>query len=218
MEAIAGSHSSDAEFNAALARQFLDRNMLRQRLEQDLTIAKYISSLSEAITVTPEEISKYYADNPAMFAHPDIIRASHILLRFEGTPDLEDKVRERAESLLARVKQGEDFAALARENSEDASATEGGDIGYAARNALETNFADAVFSMSVDEIRLVRSRFGYHIVKLTDKKLEGIAPLDEIREDLAGIMRQEKAQAELARIINQLQEQANIEILISPGE
>ena len=218
VQAITKSFSSDADMNAALARQLLTRDTLKQKLEQDITVAKYINSLAQAVTVAPEEVSKYYAENPEMFSHPDLIRASHILLLSEETPDLDAQLKERAEGLLARAKKGEDFAKLAKENSVDSTASEGGDIGYVTKASLESDFANAVFSMSTGEIRLVKSRYGYHVVKLTDKKPEGVAQLDEIREELTSIMKREKAQVELANLVVQLQEEAKIEILISPGE
>ena len=218
VQAITKSFSSDAEMNAALARQLLTRDTLKQKLEQDLTVAKYINSLAQAVTVAPEDVSKYYTENPERFSHPNLIRASHILLLSEETPDLDAQVKERAEGLLARAQKGEDFAKLAKENSVDATASEGGDIGYVTKEQLESDFANAVFSMSAGDIRLVKSRYGYHVVKLTDKKPEGVAQLDEIREELTTAMKRDKAQVELANLVSQLQEQAKIEILISPGE
>ena len=218
MQALAKNYASDAELNAALAQQFLNRETLKQKLEQDITTAKYLNSFAETVTVTSEEISKYYAENPEYFAHPDLIRASHILLLTEEKPDLDIQVKERAESLLERAKKGEDFAKLAKENSVDGSASEGGDIGYVAKEALDSDFADAVFSMSAGEFRVVKTRYGYHVVKLTDKKKEGVAPLSDVREELTALLKRAKAQAELTNLIGQLQEQAKIEILYSPGE
>ena len=218
MQALAQNYANDAELNAALAQQFLNRETLKQRLEQDITTAKYLSSFAETVAVTSEEISKYYSENPEAFAHPDIIRASHILLLSEEKPDLDAQVKERAESLLDRAKKGEDFAKLAKENSVDGSASEGGDIGFVAKDTIDSDFADAAFSMSVGELRLVKTRYGYHIIKLTDKKMEGVAPLEDVRETLTDAMKQAKAQAELTKLIGQLQEDGKIEILYSPGE
>ena len=218
MQALVKNYASDAELNAALAQQFLTRETLKQRLEQDITTAKYLNSFAETVAVTSEEISKYYAENPEFFAHPDLIRASHILLLSEENPDLDAQVKERAEGLLDRAKKGEDFAKLAKENSVDGSASEGGDIGYVAKEALDSDFADAVFSMTAGEFRLVKTRYGYHVVKLMDKKKEGVAPLEDVREDLTALLKRAKAQTELTSLIGQLQEQAKIEILYSPGE
>jgi len=218
MQAFAKNFSTDAEMNTALARQFLDRGSLKQQLAQDITISKYLNSFAETITISTEEISKYYAENPEAFAHPDLIRASIIMLSSEENAELDAQAKERAENLLSRAQKGEDFAKLAKENSVDATASGGGDIGYAAKEGLDPDFANAVFSMSVGEIRLVKIRTGYHVVKLTDKKKEGVAPLDDVREELTAAMKQAKAQSELGTLLTQLQEQAKIEILFSPGE
>ena len=218
MQAVAKNFSSAAEMNAALARQFLDRDSLKRKLEQELTVTKYVNSLAQTITVKPEEISKYYAEKPEMFKHPDIVRASHIMLLSEEKPDLDAQVKERAEGLLARAKKGEDFAKLAIENSVDDTAANGGDLGYATKEALDPDFGNAIFSMSVNEIRLIKTRFGYHVVKVTDKKPAGVAPLDDVREALTLVIKREKAQMELANLIGQLQGQAKVEILLSPGD
>ena len=218
MQAFAKNFSSDAEMNSALSRQFLNRDSLKLKLGQDLTVAKFLNSFSQNVAVTTEEILKFYAENPDMFAHPDVVRASHILLRSDEKSELNIRVKERAENLLDRAKKGEDFAKLAKENSEADSTAEGGDIGYAEREGLDPLFADALFSMSIGDIRLVNSEYGYHVLKLTDKKNEGVAPFEDVREELANLLKAQKAQAELANLIGQLQEQAKIEILFSPGE
>ncbi|MDR1727755.1 MAG: peptidylprolyl isomerase [Acidobacteriota bacterium] len=214
---VAKNYASDAELNAALARQFLTRDTLRQRAEQELTIRKYVNKLAEAVAVVPEEVSKYYAEHPDAFAHPEIIRASHILLRGDEKPDLDAEAKARAEALLARAQKGEDFAKLARENSVDNTASVGGDIGYAAKDALDNDFAAAAFSMKVGDVRLVKTRHGYHVIKLTDKKPEGVSTLDEIRDELTALLRQSKAQSELDNLIQTLREQAKVEVLIPSG-
>jgi len=219
LQNIAKRYGSDAEMNEALAQQMLDRETLQKNVAQDLTITKYIdATISKPITVTPEEISKYYAANPASFSHPDLVRASHILIRAGETQELDAVAKQRAEALLARAKKGEDFAKLARENSTDASASNGGDLGFGTRSEMVPEFADAVFSMTVGEIRLVKSRVGYHVVKVTGKKNEGLATLEEVKAELANALKNDKAQRELAKLVNQLRDQAKIEVLIPYGQ
>ena len=218
IQSFAKNYASDAEMNAALAQQLLDRDLLRQRLEQELTMTKYLNALASDITVAPEEVSRYYAEHPDEFAHPNIVRVSHILLRGDDKPELDAQVKVRAEALMARAKKGEDFAKLARENSVDNTASNGGDIGYVAKDVLDADFAEAAFSMAVGDIRVIKSRFGYHVIKLTDKKAEGVSTLDEIKEELTGLMRRDKAQSELNRLLNQLRDQAKIEVLIPYGQ
>lgn len=216
MDRIARSYASDAEMNNDLARQMLDRDQLRQSREQALTIAKYLEkAVVQAVTVTQEELAKYYAAHPSEFAHPDIIRTSQILIRRGATPEQDALARQRAEGLLARAKKGEDFAKLAREHSADESAAAGGDLGYAAKSALIAEYAEVAFALAIGECGLVETPSGYRVIKITDKKPEGVATLEEASADLTGMLRREKEQAELAKLIQQLRESAKIEILLS---
>jgi len=219
LQNISKKYGSDAEMNEALAQQMLDRESLRKNVAQDLTITKYIdATISKSITVTPEEVSKYYAANPASFSHPDLVRASHILIRVGETQELDAVAKQRAEALLARAKKGEDFAKLAKENSVDPSASNGGDIGFVTKNQLAPELGEALFSMTTGEIRLVKAPYGYLVIKVTEKKKEGLATLEEVKAELANALKNEKAQAELAKQINQLRDQAKIEILIPYGQ
>ncbi len=135
LDKIAKSYKSDAEMNAALASQNTDRATLQKSLSESLAIAKFVDeAINKKIVVTPEELSKFYTGNPTQFNHPDIVRISHILIQPAGdTPQQDAIAQERAEALLARVKKGEDFAKLARENSVDGSASQGGDIGFTSK-------------------------------------------------------------------------------------
>jgi parvulin-like peptidyl-prolyl isomerase len=202
-----------------LAQQMLDRETLRKNIAQDLTISKYIdSTIVKSVAVTPEEVAKYYGANPATFSHPDLVRASHILIRAGETPELDIVAKQRAEAILARAKKGEDFAKLAKENSMDPSASNGGDIGFVTKNQLPPELGEALFSMTTGEIRLLKAPIGYLVLKATEKKKEGLATLEEVKADLTNALKNEKAQAELAKQINQLRDQAKIEILIPYGQ
>lgn len=219
LQKIAATYKSDAEMNEALARQMMDRESHRKSLDQQLTISKYVAeTINKSITVTPEEIAKFYAEHPKEFAHPDLVRSSHIMILGGETPELDARSKQRAEALLARVKKGEDFAKLAKEHSMADSASTGGDNGFASKQALETEIGEAAFSMAVGEVRLVKNRYGYHVLKVTDKKKEGVAPLEEVRDQLTQYLKSSKAQEALAKLVNQLREQAKIEVLISLGQ
>ncbi|MBN1569929.1 MAG: peptidylprolyl isomerase [Acidobacteria bacterium] len=216
LKKIAETFSSDAEMNAALASRNTDRAALEKGLYENLTMAKFIEeNVHKKIVVTQEDLAKYYSSNPKDFYHPDIVRTSHILIQPAGeTAEQDAKARERAETLLARVKRGEDFAKLARENSVDASASQGGDVGFMARDALDPDYAEAAFSVPVGEVKLIKSKFGYHVMKVTDKKKEGVSALDEVKENLTEFLKNEKANEEVNRLVNQLRNEGEIEILI----
>lgn len=110
----------------------------------------------------------YRLDDRRSGANPSV-RASHILIRFDANS--KDSAKSKAEAVLARVRKGEDFAAVAREIGGDGSAQQGGDLGYFQKGAMVKPFEDAAFGMKVGEIsNLVESQFGYHIIKVTDRQ------------------------------------------------
>jgi parvulin-like peptidyl-prolyl isomerase len=219
MEKIAKTFQSDADMNAALASQMTDRATLEKDLRQRLLITQYLNNnIVAKISVTPEEVTKYYAAHPSEFQHAETVRTSHILIPAGETAAQDALARQRAEAILARAQKGEDFAKLAKEYSVDASASRGGDIGYNTRDSLTPEYGDAAYSLPVGGIKMIKSSFGYHIIKVTDKKKEGLATLEEVREQLTAFLKDQKAQAEETNLINHLRDQGNIEILIPAGQ
>jgi len=143
------------------------------------------------IMITPQDIESYYNSNVQQFQTPEQVRASHILLKTEGKD--EAAVRKQAEDVLNQVKApGADFAALARKYSEDeGSKVNGGDLDYFPKGRMVPEFESAAFTMQPGQISdLVKSQFGFHIIKVIDKKPAATRTLDEMRaqiqETLAG--------------------------------
>jgi parvulin-like peptidyl-prolyl isomerase len=220
LQRIAKTFKSDAEMDSALASQQMDRTSLEKNVHENLTMSKYVEeTINKKITVAPEEMADYYSKNPEEFRHPDVIRTSHILIQAAGkTPEEDAKAKDRAETLLARIKKGEDFAKLARENSMDSSASEGGDMGFNSKESLMPDYSQTAFSLPVGGVKLVKIQSGYYIIKVTDKKKEGSFTLEEIKPRLIEVLKKKKSNEALNKLINELREKANIEILISAGE
>ena len=219
MQRITKQFKSDAEMNATLANWFTDRISLEKSLYQTLTVSKFIEeNINKKTEVAPEEVAKYYTSHPAEFQHPDIVRTSHILIPAGDTLEQDTLARQRAEALLARAKKGEDFAKLAKSYSTDASASQGGDVGFSPKQGLIPEYAEAAFSLPVGGVTLVKTQLGYHIIKVTDKKKEGLSTLEEVRQRLTEFLKKEKSQADLTKLISQLRDQAKIEILIPTGQ
>jgi len=150
------------------------------------------------------DIKDYYEKNKAtLYSHPEQRRASHILFKLEPNADSQKEaaVRDKATAVLARVRSGEDFATLARQNSEDeGSAPSGGDLGYFGRGRMVREFEDAVFSLKVGSISdVVKSGFGYHIIKVTDSRPAGVQPLDEVKEEIRRSLSVSRAQEEIRK-------------------
>jgi peptidyl-prolyl cis-trans isomerase C len=219
LQKISKTFNSDAEMNAALADQNIDRPTLEKQIYRGMLASKFIDeTINKKITVTPEEVAKYYAANPKDFQHPDLVRTSHILIKAGDNPEQDALAKQRAEAILARVKKGEDFAKLAKENSIDPSASQGGDIGFSAKDSTVPGYAEASFSLPVGGVTMTKTQLGYHVIKVTDKKKEGLSTLEEVKQALTDFLKNEKQQAELTKLINQLRDQAKIEILIPAGQ
>ena len=217
----AKSFANDAAVNVALAERGLDRASLTKEMERNLVIGKYINdNVTSKITVTPEEAAEYYKSHTDEFRHPDMVRTSHILIIVAGgaTAEQDRLARQRAEAILDRARKGEDFAKLAQETSMDSSASQGGDIGYVTPGQVDPAYQAAAFSLAVGSLSdPVRSRVGYHIIKVTDKKKEGIATLDESRVQLTEFLKNQKSDRQLQQLVDQLRKEAKIEVLITVG-
>lgn len=159
------------------------------------------NTLKSRMTATIEEVQARYQQNAAMFTTPEQVRASHILFKTEAGKD-EAAIRKQAETILAKAKSGADFAALAKQYSEDTSKAKGskergGDLEYFGRGEMSKNFEDAAFALKPGDVSdLVKTEYGFHIIKLTDKKAAIVRTLDQVRPQLEDQIKTEKARAE----------------------
>ena len=157
------------------------------------------------VDVSEDESHKFYEEHQADFGNPEQRQASHILINVAASaPQAEqDAARAKAEKLLAQVKQNPvKFAEIAKQFSQDpGSAAKGGDLGLFGRGMMVKPFEDAVFSLKSGEISaLVKSDFGYHIIKLTAIKPARVLSFDEVREGIVNRLRQQKAGEKFAEL------------------
>lgn len=154
--------------------------------------------------ISPQDIERAYEDNLQQYSTPEQVRASHILLKTEGKDDA--AVKKQAEDLLAKVKGGADFAQLATTHSEDdTSKVKGGDLDFFGKGSMVPEFDKVAFSMKPGEISdLVKTQYGYHIIKVTDKKEASTKPLQEVRAQIEDQVKWERAQAEAQRVANEI--------------
>jgi peptidyl-prolyl cis-trans isomerase D len=161
-------------------------------------------AVAEDVAVSDEAIEAYYAENRDRWLQDEQRRARHILI-LSGDDDT--AARATAESLLQRVKGGEDFADVARETSEDTvTAEQGGDLGSLTRSQLPSELGSEIFSMDEGELKgPVKSEFGYHVIQLDEIREPGPLPLAEVRGELLAELRQSEAEnlyAELERTLS----------------
>jgi len=173
------------------------------------------------VHVTDEDARKYYEDNPARFEEPEMVRASHILLmttdpvtHAELTEDQKAAKRKEMEGLLKRARAGEDFAKLANEYSEDpGSKDKGGEYKFP-RGQMVPEFEAAAFSLSTNQVSdIITTRYGYHIIKLSEKipahKIEFAKAASDIKDGLT----QQALQKQFPDYIAKLKKEAGVEIL-----
>ena len=164
-----------------------------------------VDQVRQTITVPEAEIAAFYQQNLPQYQTPAQVRASHILFKLEGKD--EKVVQATAEEVLKKAKAGADFAALAKQYSEDDSNnSNGGDLDYFGRGRMVAEFDAAAFAMKTGEIsNLVKTAFGFHIIKVTDAKPDNTRPLAEVRKEIEEQLKWQKAQAEAERIAKSLE-------------
>ena len=164
-----------------------------------------VDQVRQTITVPEADIAAFYQQNLAQYQTPAQVRASHILFKLEGKD--EKAVQATAEEVLKKAKAGEDFAALAKQYSEDDSNKDnGGDLDYFGRGRMVAEFDAAAFAMKAGEIsNLVKTAFGYHIIKVTDAKPDNTRPLAEVHKEIEDQLKWQKAQAEAEKIAKSLE-------------
>lgn len=142
---------------------------------------------AEKVTVIEDDIREYYESNPEKFKSPKTVEARHILIKLDPNAKAEDveSARQRIETVLEMAKQGQDFAELAKKYSEGPTKTKGGDLGAFRKETMVKPFADKAFSMKAGEIsEPVRTRFGWHIIKVEKINPEKTTSLSEAKGDI----------------------------------
>lgn len=158
--------------------------------------------------VTPAEIQAFYNENIQQYQTPEQVEASHILLKTEGKD--EAAVRKEAEDVLKQAKApGADFAALARKYSDDDSnKATGGQLGFFSRGRMVPEFEAAAFSMVPGQVSdLIKTQYGFHIIKVTAKKPASTEPLDAVRSQIEAQLAAQKANQQIEQRAQRLQGQ-----------
>lgn len=218
----AGQFAGAVKLGDDAARKFYDAERKRFEMPAQLK-AEYVvlskEAVAEQLSVTDADVRKEYDAHPERFSQGEERRASHILIQADkGAGEAALKAaREKAEALLRQVAaKPDDFARLAKENSQDpGSAEKGGDLGFFARGAMVKEFEDAAFGLKKEgELSgVVQSDFGFHIIKLTAVKASKARPFDEVKGEIAAELKRNEASRKFAELVesftNTVYEQAD---------
>lgn len=210
---------TEEAFKQALAEQKVTLEKLRDEARTRMSVSKVVEAeVAPKVSVPPADISSFYEQNKERFKEPESVRASHILIRVPENADeaATNKAKTEADDLLKQARAGADFAKLATEHSQDpGSATKGGELSFFAKGQMVPEFEAAAFALKAGELSgVVKTQFGFHIIKLHERRAERIVPLTEAQAQISQYMSQMQRQEKTDAFVNQLRAKAKIEILI----
>lgn len=218
-ESIKGQFTSEEEFKNAMNEMNYTESSLKNEINRGIAIQDLIDGeIAQNITVSEEESLEYYESNLELFKQPEQVRASHILITVDEQADVtqKDKALQKIKEIQQKLKAGENFASLAREYSQGPSSAQGGDLGYFQRGQMLKPFEDAAFTLQPGETStIVKTRFGYHLIKVIDRKPEGTIPYNYVQKKIDQYLKQNKVYREVKLLLEKLRAKATIERLVT---
>lgn len=193
-------------YDAALS-QNLDKNEnVKKQIEnttKDIIIREYLRKEIEQLAISDEETKNYYDANKDKFKEPEKFRARHILVDTEET----------AKDVLTRLKAGEDFSALAREKSKDPSKERGGDLGFFSKGQMVPEFEQATLALEPGQLSdVVKTQFGYHVIKLEEKQPAREQSFDEVKDQLKQMLLSNKQRERFETLLKELKDKTKVVI------
>jgi parvulin-like peptidyl-prolyl isomerase len=206
---------TDEAWEQALEANDTSEAELREQIRRNDLIQQLISTaVSETGQVTDADIQDFYDDNPEYFDQGQQVAARHIIILTQGMSEEEiSEARERIESIREELLAGGDFAELAREHSEDGSASQGGDLGMFGRGQMVPEFEQAAFTLDEGEISdVVETQFGFHIIQVTERVDDGMMPIEDVSQSIQLYLGQVRQAEALEEYVDRLREAAEIVI------
>ena len=216
-ETLKKRFSNETEFRSSLVKMNLTEAGIRDQIKKGMSIQQFIDKqFAQEKTVSAEEIKAYYDSHPDFFKKPEQVWASHILIKVDPLADesVKAEARKEIEKVQQRLRNGEDFAALAKEFSKCPSSANGGDLGSFKRGQMVKPFEEASFALKPGEVsEIVETKFGYHLIKVTGKESEKNLTFEEIKEDsrLVELIKKQKIREKITLYVKELREKGKVE-------
>ncbi len=183
-----------------------DRDVLEQikKITEQILVQSLIEiEILNKVKINDEEVLEYYEQNKDSFTEKEQVHLYNILLETE----------EEAQDVLERLKAGKDFSEIAIEKSTGPSAVQGGDLEYLSKGTIIPEIEDVVFALELEKLsEIIKTDFGFHILKITDKKPETVKTLEEVKEDIIEILLPTKHREAFENLLEELKGKAEIEI------
>jgi peptidyl-prolyl cis-trans isomerase C len=215
LAALKGRFSSEDEFRSTLSKMNMSEAGVRAEIERGMAVQQFVDEMfGGKTTVSDAESKAYYDGNTDSFKQPEQVCASHILIKVDSDAEESKKAeaRKKIEEVQKRLKKGEDFGTLAKEVSQCPSSAKGGDLGCFGRGQMVKPFEEVAFSLEPGKVSdIVETGFGYHVIKVTEKKPAGTMAYADVKDRLQDYLKQEKIQKELETYVEKLKKEGKIE-------
>ncbi len=213
-----GFPTEDA-FKQGIAAQGLTMDQLKTQAKTSLEVSKVIDSeVNSKIAVGDPEVKTFYDQNLERFKQGDTVHAAHILIPVPqgATPEQKNEAKVKAAAVLKTIKAGGDFATLARANSSDTgSAQNGGDLGFFPKGQMTPAFEEAAFKLKPGTTSaLVETPFGFHIIKVLERRPPRTAPFLEVQGQIKDFLTQGQREEKLQQFVEQVKAKGKVEILV----
>lgn len=214
MDQIKQGLESGQSIESLLLDMGITMDVMRTHVGQANTIQKLLEvTVYPQSMVSEKESRLFFENNPQYFKKPEEVKASHILIQVSPEATDEEKLaaRERIEAVQKKIAAGDDFAELARQYSDGPSKVNGGNLGYFDRTKMVKPFSDAAFELEPGQVSdIVETRFGYHLIKVYDKKPKTVYVFEDIKVRLGQLLQQQKIQKETIRYLEELRKTAKV--------
>lgn len=212
---VRDSFGSGEKLKDTLDQMNITEETIKDEIRQVKGVQKFVEeNFDKGADVTEGEAKTFYDSHPDSFVRPEQVRARHILIQPDpdGGEEAKEKARKRIEELKNEIQGGADFAEVASEHSKCPSAQRGGDLGFFERGRMAKPFEDAAFALKTGEMSdIVVTNFGFHLIKLEERRPKGLLPFEDVKEKLTEHLRREKVKEALASYLKQLRQDAEIQ-------
>jgi peptidyl-prolyl cis-trans isomerase C len=189
--------------NMGLEEDSVVLEQIKKMTEQILVQVLIEREILDKVNINDQEVSEYYEQNKESFTEKEQVYLYNILLETE----------EEAQDILEQLKAGGDFSEIAKEKSTGPSAAQGGDLGYLTKGTIIPEIEEVVFALEVEELsEVVKSDYGFHILKITEKKPETVRALEEVKEEIIQTLLPGKQKEAFDNLLEELKGKAEIEI------
>ncbi len=215
---IKGQFPDDKAFQEQIAQAGMTPEKLKENIRTGLQQSRWMKSQVNTPEVTDEKAKAFYDSNIKEFEQPETVKASHILFMVDAdaTPEVVKQKEDAALKAAERAAAGEDFTKLAKELSEEPGAAEsGGDLGFFPKDRMVPEFAEVAFTQKTGDIsKPVKTQFGWHIIKVTEKKDAGTVPFDQVKEQVVSYLKSSSQREAVQSVLNKLKESAKVETFL----